>query len=176
MKRYGYLFESYPNNEHDYIIRQIVRLTGCNKYLELGIKDGYHIDQIHNVCEYCVGVDIIDQRKYRNFNFYHGTTDQFFETNTETFDIIFIDADHSFESVKKDFINSLKVLNKFGIILIHDTDPISDFYKQPIACGDSYKMVDWIEQNYPELKFVTLPITEAGLTIVNRKYDRRAFL
>ena len=71
---------------------------------------------------------------------------------------------------------AVEVLNKFGIILIHDTDPISDFYKQPIACGDSYKIVDWIEQNHPELKFVTLPITEAGLTIVNRKYDRRAFL
>ena len=173
MKKYGYLFESYPNNEHTNIIRQIVRLTGCNKYLELGIREGYHITQMSQQCEYCIGVDILDRRTFWNFNFYHGTTDQFFETNTETFDIIFIDADHSFESVKKDFINSLKILNKHGIILIHDTDPISEEFKQSKFCGDSYKMTDWIDQNYPELHQITLPITEAGLTIVNRKSDKR---
>lgn len=176
MKKYAYLFDTRPEIEHLDLIKQIIRLTGCNKYLELGIREGYHIGQIREHCEYCVGVDILDRRTFFNFDFKLSTTDKFFEDNTETFDIVFIDANHSFEFVKKDFINSLKILNQYGIILIHDTDPIYEEYMSPDKCGDSYKIIPWIEQNYPELNLITLPITESGLTIVNRKSDKRTFL
>jgi len=160
---------------HIEIILQMVRLTGCKKYLELGIWDGFNISKIKSFSEYCVGVDIEDRRKYHNFVFEHMNTDDFFSENVDTFDIIFIDADHNFESVKKDFINSLNILNKHGIIFLHDTDPISGKYIEPRFCGDSYKMIDWLNDNYPELNVLTIPVTEAGLTIINRKINRRVF-
>lgn len=43
--------------------------------------------------------------------------------NNETFDLIYIDADHSFESVKQDIISWLPKLKSNGIISGHDFDP-----------------------------------------------------
>jgi len=158
---------------HIDIISQIVKLTGCDKYLELGIWNGGNINEISKYSKRCVGVDIKDDRKYYNYEFKLMSTDEFFIENNEMFDVIFIDADHNFESVKKDFENALKILNKFGIVFLHDTDPIEEKYLDFGYCGDSYKMIGWIEENHKELNVLTLPITEAGLTIVNRKNDRR---
>ncbi len=87
--------------------------------------------------------------------------------------MIFIDADHSFEAVKLDFKASLKNLNEFGIIMLHDTDPISEKYISREHCEDSYKIIDWIKTEYPEMDVFTFPISEAGLTIVKRSNDRR---
>lgn len=36
------------------------------------------------------------------------------------FDVIFIDGDHSYEGVKRDYINSLPLLNSGGYIIFHD--------------------------------------------------------
>lgn len=155
------------------LIISLIKTVGCEKYLELGIWTGDNISEVHKHCNYCLGVDNVDNRKHFDYDFKLCTTDDFFQNNKEFFDIIFIDANHTFEMVKKDFINSIKILNKFGLILIHDTDPIDQFYIDPSQCGDSYKITNWIEENYKDLNVITLPIHIAGLTIVNRKNDRR---
>lgn len=175
MGNFAYSYFDNQSNRHTDIIYQIVKLMGCNKYLELGIWDGLNINKINEVCKYCVGVDVTDSRKYFNYDFKLMTTSDFFINNKEIFDIIFIDADHNFESVKLDFINSLQILNKYGIIFIHDTDPINEHFSQSGYCGDSYKIQNWIKDNYIDLNILTLPVTEAGLTIVNRINDRRIY-
>jgi hypothetical protein len=38
----------------------------------------------------------------------------------EKFDAIFIDADHSYEGVKNDYVNALPLLNEGGIMIFHD--------------------------------------------------------
>lgn len=166
---YGYKLES---PQYD-IISSIVNLTGCNKYLELGISIGLNMREVRKYCGHCIGVDIVDVRDFRDFIFHLMPTDTFFSFFKEKVDIIFIDADHSFEAVKKDFVNSLNILNEFGIIFLHDTDPVDKECIKPSACWDSYKIVDWVESNYSDLNIITLPIGVAGLTIVNRKNDRR---
>jgi Methyltransferase domain len=173
MKEFALL--SNPNIRHTDIITQIVKLTNCQKYLELGVWYGDNISQVKNYCNYCIGVDLEDKVKNKNFKLIINNTDDFFSENEEKFDIIFIDADHSFDSVKKDFINSLEILNKFGIIFLHDTDPLNEYWAQKDFCGDSYKIIDWLEENYPNLNVLTLPITEAGLTLITRKEDRRIY-
>ena len=45
--------------------------------------------------------------------------------NKKNFDCIFIDGLHEYKQVRKDIINSLKFLNKNGIIILHDCLPPS---------------------------------------------------
>jgi hypothetical protein len=77
------------------------------------------------------------------------------------------------KSQKKLKKSSLKILNEFGIIILHDTDPISEKYLDIGYCGDSYKMIDWIKTNYSDMDVLTLPISEAGLTIIRKSNERR---
>ena len=42
----------------------------------------------------------------------------------DTFDVIFIDGDHSYEGVKADFEESIKILNPNGKIVFHDINSL----------------------------------------------------
>lgn len=80
-------------------------------------------------------VDIRDIRpKLHNFMF--GQDWCFFQGDSQTpemkqavssfcskFDLIFIDGDHSYEGVKRDFANYRDLLTERGVILFHDVDP-----------------------------------------------------
>lgn len=158
------------------IIKWLVKLTNCKKYLEIGVSKGENIYNIRDEVDLCEGVDkdelILDKN---NIIFNKVTSDIFFENNKNIYDIIFIDADHNFIQVKKDFENSLKILNKYGIIVLHDTDPIEESLLNPDYCNDSYKIIDYIYIHHPELNIITLPIHETGLSFVMRRKDRRIF-
>jgi len=56
----------------------------------------------------------------KNVKFYNMTTDDFFKINSQEYDCIFIDADHDYDGVMKDYINSLKFIRKEGWIVFHD--------------------------------------------------------
>lgn len=154
-------------------ISKVVELTGCELYLELGIYRGFSMREISKYSKRSIGVDMSDISDFRDFEFHVKSTDEFFKTFNEHPNIIFIDADHHFEQVKKDFINSLNCLSEHGIIFLHDTDPYQLELLEQTRCGDSYKMHEWIKQNYSDLNIITLPFTIAGLTMVNREKDRR---
>lgn len=156
------------------MIQCVVKLTNCKKYLELGVAYGDNISMIKNFVDMCVAVDIqdliVDKKK---IDFYLMRTDQFFEQNTNFFDIIFIDGDHKWTTVRRDFENSLKILNEFGIIILHDTDPIVIELLSENYCVDPHLIHDYIYSNHPELNIITFPICDMGLTFVMRKSDRR---
>jgi SAM-dependent methyltransferase len=119
-----------------------------NSYLELGVGQGgsflvnslfqekckiFHaVDSLHYM-----GVDssrfwdqeilikkrvneILQIKKDSSAKFFNMSTDDFFIQNENTYDLIFIDADHSYEGVKKDYENSLKILNPGGYLIFHD--------------------------------------------------------
>ena len=163
--------------QHSIFIAELAKLSNCKKYLELGIYDASNINIISSVVEYTVGVDNSKMFTIEgDFIFHEKTTDQFFLDNKELFDIIFIDADHQYESVVRDFENALKILNPNGIVLVHDTDPINEQYTEPGYCGDSYKLNEYLENKHPELAYITLPFSESGLTLINyRKNLRKDF-
>lgn len=53
--------------------------------------------------------------------FHNKTTDNFFvDEPLNKYDIIFIDADHSYEGARKDFVNAQKHINENGLIIFHD--------------------------------------------------------
>ena len=165
---------AYGTQHHSDLIIQLVKSVNCKTYLELGIYDGSTLSRVAETVPRVIGVDIKDLRINKNIGEFHlSTTQDFLQNFNEMVDVIFIDADHSFESVKEDFELSLKLLNEFGIIILHDTDPISEKYLDKGYCGDSYRMLDWLSENHSEMSVITLPISEAGLTIIKRSSDRR---
>lgn len=161
---------------HSLVISTIIQsMSNVKKYLELGIYEGETFEKIWPSVGQCVGVDIVDKRKLKFKGTFHlCSTDKFFENNLETFDAIFIDADHRFEQVKKDLLASLNILNIGGIIFIHDTDPSEKNLIQEGYCCDAYKIIDWIDRIFlNDLTCLTLPIGREGLTIVRNKNARR---
>jgi predicted O-methyltransferase YrrM len=111
-------------------------------YLELGLGEGgsYFINNLFLRPNKSIAVDSLaynqsEQEVIRriskikdiepsppSFSFHQKTTDVYFEnlSGKSFFDIIFIDADHSYEGVKKDYENSLKHLKPNGHLIFHD--------------------------------------------------------
>ena len=158
---------------HSDLVAELIKQLNCKTYLELGVYDGVTLSKVSKHVGRVISVDIKDIRAEKVGEFHQKTTDEFFLGFNENVDVIFIDADHNFDSVRKDFINSLKILNEFGMIILHDTDPMEKKLLEPIYCSDSYKIDVWLRKNYPDLDIMTLPISEAGLTLVKRKNDKR---
>jgi predicted O-methyltransferase YrrM len=157
---------------HPNFIAFYVSFFKSSSYLELGLYQGETFTTICKQVPNCVGVDVKDNRIVKEGKFFECTTDEFFQQNEEKFDVIFIDADHRFESVKKDFENSLKCLNENGTIILHDTDPTELKYLHDGYCSDSYKMNDYLNSR-DDISSITLPINTEGLTLVKRFNDRR---
>lgn len=63
----------------------------------------------------------------------------FFVKQDIKIDVLFIDGDHSYEGVKKDFELYSKLLSENGVILLHDTD---ETYENSIIVSEDAKK-DW---------------------------------
>ena len=121
-------------------IKYAIETFGYKRYLELGCENNNNFNQIK--CDYKVGVDMIKGGTHRM------STDDFFASNNETFDVIFIDACHHHDQVYKDFDNSLKVLEKGGMIIMHDCNPHNERYESQDRCGTVWRvMVRHIRSN-----------------------------
>lgn len=155
------------------IIANVARSVGAQTYLELGLWDAKNHRSMLEIVPHCVGVDCEKMFDGEIPNFFNMTTDSFFEQNTEKFDIIFIDASHEFSQVAVDFENSIKVLEKHGVIFLHDTDPAEEYMIVKKLCNDTYKITDYIRKNHPDFSIVTLPVSNMGLSICNRTSELR---
>lgn len=158
---------------HTSIICDIARGIGAKTYLELGIENASNIHEVSKYVPRCIGVDINDIRTFNNFEFHHQTTDEFFGHFTDKVDVVFIDANHDFSFVQRDFVNSCIVLAEHGVIFLHDTDPSGVNFLESIYCSDSYKIIPWIRENATSWDILTLPVSVTGLSLVKRKNDLR---
>ena len=100
------------------LIKLAIASTNAKSYLEIGCDRNQIFSQLS--VEHMVGVDPAKGGNVRM------TSDDFFNQNTETFDVIFIDGLHYYEQVSKDLNNALEVLKPGGIIILHDMLPISE--------------------------------------------------
>jgi hypothetical protein len=161
---------------HNDLIAFIVKILECDTFLELGVATGGTANSVKPFVKRWIGVDVKDLREGEKFGqFFQCSTDDFFKFFKEEVQIVLVDADHCFESAKKDFENSLKILAKNGLIFMHDTDPREVRLLDSKQCGDSYKIIDYIHNERKDLNIITLPVLDAGLSIVGRKSDRRVF-
>jgi len=100
------------------LILGIITHIGAKSYLEIGCDWDVVFREIP--LDHKVGVDPQHGGTLRM------TSDEFFETNTDTFDVIFIDGLHICQQVLKDIFNSLAVLNPGGVIVMHDCLPVTE--------------------------------------------------
>ena len=118
------------------IIQELIDLKKFKDYLEIGTFKNDLFDYIN--CKDKIGVDPKSGGNVRK------TSDEFFSNNNKKFDLIFIDGLHTYDQVRKDIDNSLKVIKDNGIILLHDCFPRNYYYQAVPRCqinwnGDTWK-------------------------------------
>ena len=110
------LYFNFPKNIFRWdLIQHIINKYNYKNYLEIGCDKDQSFSKIK--IKNKTGVDPVSGGTIRD------TSDNFFKTNKDKFDIIFIDGLHHYEQVIKDIYNSLDILNNNGHILVHDCLP-----------------------------------------------------
>ena len=113
-------------NRVSFITAATQKFNNC-RYLEIGCDNNICFKSIPVIGK--IGVDPDRGGNIKD------TSDNFFKSNKDRFDVIFIDGLHVYEQCRKDVINALKVLDKDGYIFLHDMTPRN-----------------WAEENVPRLK------------------------
>jgi len=120
------------------IIQETINRKNYTSYLEIGCFNDELFKNI--ICKHKVGVDPYSGGTIKK------TSDQFFLSNKDKFDLIFIDGLHIYNQVKKDILNSLKILNSGGVIMLHDCLPNNVYDQATPRCqynwnGDVWKAI-----------------------------------
>jgi len=120
------------------VINFLIKNYNYKKYLEIGIQYAVAWNEI--ICDYKVGVEPIHAHSDPRINKLY--SNEFFNINKETFDIIFIDGDHNYAQVINDIRNAKMVLNPGGSIVLHDCRPLTEeFATNPLLNGTVWKAV-----------------------------------
>tara|TARA_B110000438_G_C15788718_1_gene639646 strand:- start:1347 stop:2021 length:675 start_codon:yes stop_codon:yes gene_type:complete len=112
-KRFKYNWVNYPSKTE--IMQKIINEKDFKSYLEIGCFEDENFSGIK--IKNKIGVDPVSGGTHRM------TSDEYFQTNKDKFDIILIDGLHTYEQVRKDIFNSIDRLNTNGIIIMHDCLP-----------------------------------------------------
>tara|TARA_Y100000361_G_C11130712_1_gene328728 strand:- start:253 stop:960 length:708 start_codon:yes stop_codon:yes gene_type:complete len=153
-----------------HIINFLINQHNFNSYLEIGSHHKLTYDRIKIDYKKCV-----DPADFKNKKFiadYKLTSNDFFERNTKKFDIIFIDGLHLQEQIKLDIHNSLKILNKGGIIICHDINPETvesqkRNYIFPLEWnGDVWK--EWIRLRTLKNLYMYVIDSDCGLGVIQK--------
>ena len=145
------------------IINHLIKTYGYKTYLEIGTQHGLCFEEIvidHKIC-----VDPV--KAYAKLT-HEMTSDEFFEQNRETFDVVFVDGLHTEEQTTIDIHNSVKVLNEGGAIVIHDCLPHCEEFIQICWNGTVFKSIIDLRYNYPELDVVVVN-EDCGCGIVRKR-------
>ena len=87
------------------------------KYLEIGLGDCNNYNSVSLDINNKYGVD----PAFDSVNNIHGVrSDEFFQNNNETFDVIFIDGGHEYNDALQDIINCRKLANRKTVLLLDD--------------------------------------------------------
>lgn len=168
--------ETIPENWHVSFIVHLASLLRPKLYLELGL---YHCELFNQVEPYArkmIGLDTNqDSHKYMidspKVSFVCSNTHEYIKILKKTnpqIDLLFIDADHRYRSVKQDFEDYAPYVSDQGVILLHDGYPKNKKYTSSGYCGDGYKAIWELSQKKGLYEFVTIPI-HPGLTICRKR-------
>lgn len=149
------------------IINKLININNYNSYLEIGVDDCSNFNFVN--LNKKVSVDPNNTRGTPTFQM---MSSEFFKINNQFFDLIFIDGLHTFESSYCDLIESLKILNKNGSILLHDTFPKKYEHQtvppsDPCWTGDVWKSILKAQLHLNNIEIKTFDI-ESGITWIKK--------
>jgi hypothetical protein len=106
---------------------------------------------------------------------YNVKSDDFFEYERPgPLALSFIDGDHEYEQVERDFFNVSSYTVEDGVIFLHDTLPIDEKWAVPEKCGTVFILRRELER-HENFDVFTFPFTAfgVGLTMVKRRPKKR---
>lgn len=128
-------------------INSIIRKRNLKnlKYLEIGIAHGYTFEAVRT--DYKIGVDPFPKSRIKKqtsrMKIDNRNSDDFFASNSQSFDFIFVDGMHTFEQSYTDLINSLNSITSRGVVLVDDVIPGDKYSAMPdIALCNKERMKD----------------------------------
>ncbi len=167
-------------NWHEDFIIHIASVLRPQVYVELGLYRCELFNRVIPYAEQLIGVDteeiagkhMLQSPKAR---FFHGTTDALAEelkAKPLAINMLFIDADHSKESVKRDFDNFFPFVAPHGLILMHDGHPKDKQHMDKGYCGDGYLAIEELSKKAgKDYELVTIPI-HPGVTICRKRTNQ----
>jgi hypothetical protein len=183
------------------LIQAIFSKTELEYYLEIGCRKGRSFLPIK--AKHKMVVDpafaIPFYRKWKwgikvpenaNNQYFEETSDVFFTKRAnliKQLDVVLVDGLHTYRASLLDALNSLKYLNKDGIIIFHDCLPPNKAAAMPTElfptkkekhsilgwtnewCGDVYKTIIYLRKAFPEVLDALVVNTDYGLGILRPK-------
>ena len=154
-------------------------------FLEIGVGSG--VVFLHVRAERKVGVDpapriprwkwVLHPNALIRGSFFRTSSERFFDAlePERTFDVIFIDGDHSFAQSHRDVERALEHLARDGVILVHDCNPPTPASASPDSadsgggpwCGEVYKTIVELRATRPDLAVETIA-ADFGIGVVRR--------
>lgn len=113
------------------VINMLIESRGYKRYLEIGCQADIAFKAIK--APHKVGVDPVSGGTIRT------SSDLYFATTTELFDLIFIDGDHHHAQVLRDIKNALFHLAPRGTIAMHDCLPPDAAHESLSLCGTAWR-------------------------------------
>lgn len=171
-----------PFNWHEDFIVNLAENLRPNTYCELWLYRCELFNRIVPFSNRLIWVDLSKEpgkfmKKCKKTEFHNMTTDDYFENIKGSWiqiDLLFIDANHSKESVMKDFVNYFELVSNQGIILLHDWYPKNEFYTQSGYCWDWYLAIAELSKKCDTYEMVTIPV-HPGLTICRKRTEHLVF-
>jgi len=159
------------NTSRTEIINHLIRSFHYQTYLEIGVRRPEdNFNSITIASKESVDPDPLGPCTYVM------TSDRFFEQNTKTYDIIFIDGLHLDYQVAKDIDHALHVLKPKGTIVMHDCNPLTEFAQRetyevagryPAWNGTTWKAYARLRLDRPDLDMVVVD-TDHGCGLIRR--------
>lgn len=149
-------------------------MYGPETYVEVGVQHAYTFNQVSPLVQRAIAVDIADMPKVTklpNVEIFKMNSSQFSTLwgvkKNPSIDLLFIDGDHNYKSVLKDFylLKDYVTLGT-GIVLLHDTYPSAEFMLQEGYSYNAWKAARSIFLDSSFWEIFTFPGPYAGLSIL----------
>lgn len=171
-------------------VRNVVVRKAARNYLEVGVHNGSTLTLIE--CP-AIGVDpafVFDRNpvgRKRVLHLYQMGSDEYFRDHDPRavfgapVDVAFLDGMHQFEYLLRDFMNTERVCDRNGLIMMDDCMPVNlemtERKHRPEArvdksiagwwTGDVWKVVNILREYRPDLRITPVDVTPTGSIVVS---------
>ena len=166
---------------HEELIPLLCDRLGVRTYLELGCHENETISKVRERCTsaswhtdgWGIKIHAVDMKepecRVPGVSYHIMSTRTFCREVAPShapYDLVFIDADHSYNSALNDWMAIEPHVADEGLILLHDTNPETVADTVPGLCGDSWRLAEQFRSMSVEA--LTLPY-HPGLTIYRKR-------